>query len=241
MEIYIRKLVCLAVVLALSACTGVGTNEPAPESLVQRHIEVAYGSKGIDAETSITMEGRLVIESFDVNAPMVMKVEAPAKRYFRTEVMGQEVVRTCKAGRCWTKEVGSPVKELHGAELQFMAEIADFHRLKNLNRYYRHLDTTGVTEFNGEQAYELQLTRNNGLQDTWYFSTESGLWLGGTWRLPRQMGGIQVTQYFEDYQMFNGMQIATEITEVTPEQRSTMIIEEVSFADIPDSVFEIDK
>lgn len=226
-------------VLTLVACSGVVTHRPSPESLIQGHIDAAYGDQGVDVHPSISMQGRLLIESHDVNAPITMKVEAPAKRYFRTEVMGQEVVRACNDGRCWSREMACRLQELHGPELRFSAEIADFHRLENLQRYYRRLETAGLTNFNGQQAYELKLTRNSGLSDQWYFSKDSGLWMGGTWRLPREMGGTEVTQYFEDYRRFGDVQLATEITEVTPEQTSKVIIEDVSFKDIPDNDFDI--
>lgn len=225
--------------LALSACSGIAPQGPSPESLINKHIEAAYNGQGLDARPSINMRGRLLIESHDIDAPLTMQVEAPTKRYFKTEVMGEEVVRSCKAGRCWSKEVSSPMQELHGSQLMFSAEMADFYRLENLKRYYRRLESGGLTSFNDQQAYELQLTRNSGFTDKWYFAKDSGLWLGGTWRLPREMGGIEVTQYFENYQRFGDIQLAAEITEVTPEQTSKVIIEEVSFENIPDSHFEL--
>jgi hypothetical protein len=236
----------LAALLVLSACAGVG--RPSPQSLIQRHIEVVYLGKGIGAQPSITLHGRLVIEAQGVDAPLILKAEAPDKRYFKTVLMGkgvmrgckgEAVIRTCKAGHCWTKEVSSPIQPLQGGELDFMAELADFYRLQHLQRYYRHMETAGLTTFNGERAYELRLIRNNGWQDSWYFSRDSGLWLGGTWRLPRDMGGGQITQYFDRYRTFDGIQVATEITDVTPGQTSKIIVETASFEDIPDSVFAL--
>ncbi|MGQ9425162.1 hypothetical protein ACXYTJ_06540 [Gilvimarinus sp. F26214L] len=239
MEQSCRGLIVLlsGIAAVLSGCTGVGIGSPSPEEMIQRHIQAAYGDEGLDAQSSITMEGRLVIEEFDVDAPVVMKMEAPDKRSFASDVMGQKVIRSCAEGRCWTRELNAELQSLGGAQLEFMQELSDFKRLENLRRYYRHMEAGGTAEFNGKQANVLRLVRHNGLQDTWYFDRESGLWLGGTWRLPREMGGLQVTQYFEEYKEFDGIRLATEVTEVTPEQTSRVIIEEVSFDDIPDREF----
>lgn len=240
MERYLRNwIICGFSLLILSACSGVARQGPSPESLINGHIDAAYSGEGLDARPSLNMRGRLLIESHDIDSPLIMKVEAPSKRYFKTQVMGEDVIRSCTDGRCWSKEVTSPMQELHGSQLDFSAELADFYRLENVKRYYRRLESGGLTTFNGRQAYELQLTRNSGFTDKWYFSKDSGLWLGGTWRLPREMGGTEVTQYFESYQRFGDIQVATQISEITPEQTSKVIIEEVSFEDIPDSHFEV--
>jgi hypothetical protein len=241
-----RQLFCrttfFTLIAAMHGCTSVDNKRlPEPQTLVERHIEAAYGEDGLSGKRAISLGGKLVIESFDVDAPVTMKTEAPDKRLFKTEVMGEEVVRTCKGGECWAREYDAAPEPLRGGALDFMTEVADFNRLENLDRYYRHLETTGIKEFNGQQAYEVTLVRDNGNRDKWYFDKDSGLWLGGTWRLPREMGGIQVTQYFEDYQEFNGNKVATQITEITPGQTSKVIIEDVSYGDIPDREFEIQK
>lgn len=237
-----RKLAtCCALAILLAGCNSVDNRLPDARALVERHLEAAYGKDGLNDKPSMTYAGKLVIESFDVNAPVVMKTESPDKRLFKTELMGQEVVRSCVGGQCWVREFDKPLEPLGGETLAFMREIADFHRLENLDRYYQHMQTTGLKEFNGEQAYEVTLVRDSGIRDKWYFDKDSGLWLGGTWHLPKEMGGTQVTQYFGEYREFNGTQVATEITEVTPSQTSKVIIDDVSFGDVPDREFAIAK
>lgn len=231
-------LVC-ALLVVLNGCSSVDSGLPGAQDLVERHIQAAYGENGVAEKPSVSYTGRLVIESFDVDAPVVMKTEQPDKRLFKTEIMGQDVVRSCVGGQCWVREFNEGLEPLGGETLDFMREIADFHRLENLDRYYRHMQTTGMREFNGEQAYEVTLVRDNGNRDKWYFDKDSGLWLGGTWQLPRGMGGLQVTQYFGEYREIDGTQVPTEITEVTPSQTSKIIIEDVSFDDIPDQEFVI--
>ncbi|MCW8194081.1 hypothetical protein F6455_04695 [Proteobacteria bacterium 005FR1] len=232
-------LTCCVLAILLVGCNSVDSRLPEARKLVERHLEAAYGEDGLNDKPAMTYTGRLVIESFDVNAPVVMKTESPDKRLFKTEIMGQEVVRSCVGGQCWVRELDKPLASLRGETLTFMREIADFHRLENLDRYYRHLQTTGLKDFNGEQAYEVTLVRDNGMRDKWYFDKDSGLWLGGVWYLPQEMGGTQVTQYFEEYREFDGTQVATQIIEETSTQTSKVVIDEVKFGDVPDREFAI--
>ncbi|MEX1033184.1 MAG: hypothetical protein WDZ30_07470 [Cellvibrionaceae bacterium] len=223
--------------LLLSGCSGLG-QLPSPDALIKRHIEGAYGDAGLDAQPAVTMSGRLIMEDYDIDAPVVLKVEAPDKRYFKTTIGGIEIIRSCIGGQCWAKEIDSPMQRVEGAQLIFMAETADFYRLRNLKRYYRGVETLRQTDFDGEKAYELHLIRDNGTRDRWYFSRDTGLWLGGVWTLPRTMGAAQVTQYFRNYQPFGDVRLATEIIEVSP-TISKVLIDEASFGDIPDSEFKI--
>lgn len=236
-----RAAISGAFIAALIGCTNVNNRLPEPQALVDAHIKAAYGEEGLQGRRAISLGGKLLIDSFEVDAPVTMKTEAPDKRLFRTEVMGQEVVRTCRGGECWAREYDAAPEPLRGGALDFMNEVADFHRLENLSRYYRHMETTGLKVFNGQQAYEVTLVRNNGNRDKWYFDKKNGLWLGGTWSLPKELGGMQVTQYFEDYQDFDGNKVATRITEVTSEQTSKVIIDDVSYGDIPDREFDLGK
>lgn len=234
----LHPLLCTALLL-LTGCAATGGRLPDPETLVQRHIRAAYGEEGIGARRSMVMEGELSIEDYDVTAPITLKLELPDKRYFSTHVMGTDVVRSCMADRCWSKELGAGVKELTGDELAFMKELSDLFRLEHLDRYYRDLETVRITSFDDQPAYEVVLTRQNGQRDHWYFSTDTGLWLGGMWTLPESMGGTQITQYFENYKSFDGLKLATKIVEVTPNQTSRITIDEVKFEDIPDREFAL--
>lgn len=241
MDKHVAHLVLVVLtLLILNACTAARGRLPEPQTLVNRHIEAAYGGKGIDAQESMIMEGQLVIEDYNLKAPITLKLEVPDKRYFSTQLMGSEVIRTCMAGQCWTKELDAPVKQLRGQELAFMRELSDLYRLKHLHRYYQDLETVKISPFNGQSAYELQLTRQNGRHEKWYFSTETGLWIGGVWNLPEALGGTEITQYFDDYTRFDDLRLATQITEVTPNQTSKILIEEVRFEDIPDRDFALE-
>lgn len=230
----------LAGVLLLNACAGLG-GLPSSESLVARHLEAVYPSGDLGSRPAISMKGRLLIDEYGVDAPIALKIKAPDKRLFSTQVLGQEVVRSCSGEVCWARELDAPVKRLHGGELAFMQELSDFYRLRELKRYYRSTKTLGPRAFNGVPAYEVQLIRNDGNEDRWYFGQESGLWLGGVWQLPRDMGGTRITQIFDNYRSFDGLYVATQITEVAPSQTSLIVIDEVSFGPIDDKLFKLDE
>lgn len=229
----------LTSLVLLSACAGVGGGLPTAESLVARHLEAVYPQGDLGSRPAISMKGRLLIEDYGVDAPITLKIKAPDKRLFSARVLGQEVVRSCSGGECWAQELESPVARLTGGELAFMQELSDFYRLRELKRYYRSINTVGVREFNAVPAYEVQLIRNNGSEDRWYFAQDSGLWLGGAWQLPRDMGGARVTQIFDNYRSFDGLYVATQITELAPGQKSLIVIDEVNFTPIADELFKV--
>lgn len=240
MEIPLRHLsLSLVVLLVLTACSSLDGQLPHSDALLARHLEAVYPGGDIDQRPQISMKGRLLIEDYGVDAPITLTLKAPDKRLFSVRVLGQDVLRSCSDGECWAKELESPILPLQGGELAFMQELADFYRLRTLKRYYRSIRTLGLREFNSLPAYEVQLIRNNGSEDRWYFDQQSGLWLGGVWQLPRDMGGAQITQIFDAYRDFDGLYVATQITELAPQQTSQIVIEEVSFAPVPDELFRL--
>lgn len=232
--------ICLSLLslIVLTACAGLGGGLPSSELLLTRHLEAVFPAGDIAARPFISMSGRLLIEDFGVDAPISLKMKAPDKRLFSATVWGQEVLRGCSGGECWAQELNQPIKRLQGGELALMQELADSYRLQRLQRYYRSIKTTGSQQFNGVPAYEVQLVRNNGSKDRWYFAQESGLWLGGVWQLPRDMGGAQITQIFDGYRKVDGFYVATRITEIAPNQTSFIVIDEINFAPIPDELFK---
>jgi hypothetical protein len=101
------------------------------------------------------------------------------------------------------------------------------------------LETVGIVEFAGEQAYEVALVDQDGDQTTEYFSVDSGLKVGFEAEQASEMGTVLVVTELRDWKEVDGRMVPATTLAKMMGQEMSMKIDTISFEAIAPEVFEV--
>lgn len=128
---------------------------------------------------------------------------------------------------------------LTGKELQDAMDAADFYgNLLFPPDRYSSMETVGIADFAGEQAYELRLVRKASDKIvTRYFSVATGLMIGSSSTQESPMGSTPTVSVFSDYRDFGGRKFATRSEATVGPSKIVMTVRDITLNDVPDSAF----
>ncbi len=196
------------------------------QGLFDRHIEASFGSAGLESVQSTELKGAMVIAQFGLRADVTLRSMAPDSTSLKAEIMGTQVGNGCSNGACWDQQPGQGVQNLSGDRLDFALQQADYYQLTRMADYYETLVMDPVEE--GATTRSVTATRANGNVDTYTFDIETGLLASNTVQTPTPQGTFAITANYANYQEFDGIQIATEVEQVTPVATIKIEVEEVT-------------
>ncbi len=220
----------LACIVLLNGCASSGSSKTlSAKSLFDRHIENTFGKDGLQNHTSITSTGRIIIEDFGIEAPMVMRQMSPNNLEFNTEFMGSKITSGCNSENCWSQQPGQSVQLLDGVQKTRTMQQADFHLYENIDKYYDTLVIEPPAEGSESSNHKVVATTASGTEDLYYFSKESGLLIGAVLNLDTGTGIESVRMAYNNYRDFGGMVLASEIMQTMSVATIKMVIDDVSY------------
>jgi outer membrane lipoprotein-sorting protein len=221
----------------LSGCAGTGNKALTANDLFETHVETVYGDVGIGSVESFTMKGTLFVDDFGIEAPIEIVVKAPSSSLFKTNVMGSDIAEGCHEGVCWSQQFGQGVQALEGEALAFRQQQSDFYQFQNIDRYYETLTIVEPEAGKETNEYQVKATKANGKEDIYYFSKETGLLTGTVLQAATAMGNDTASTQNNNYKEFNGVLMATELLQSSGMGNSRIVIDDITFGNVDDSVF----
>lgn len=122
--------------------------------------------------------------------------------------------------------------------LEAVRRDADLQYALHQPAYFRNLDFSGVTEFQGRPCYWLHGTTHWGKDNNQFYDVKTGLLQGYRFQADDSSGKVVIV-LFEDYKSFGGPLIATKITSLSGDFRRTFTYKTVSYSPLADSVFDL--
>ena len=211
-----------------------------PRAISARFVEAIGGEDALRSRTSMTSKGKMNISSMGMSGDVVIYAAAPNKFLMNAEMGGMgSMVQGYDGEVGFGENPMTGPQVLEGAQLNDMAVQADFYGPLNLDKHYPTQETVEETEFNGEAAYKVLLTDATGKETTQFYSKESGLMIGAIATQSSPMGEVEVTINISDYQDFGGMKVATKQVMSMMGMEIENTVEEVTYDDVDESVFEL--
>ncbi|MET0396290.1 MAG: hypothetical protein ABW277_05670 [Longimicrobiaceae bacterium] len=228
---------CLALALPLTAAAQ---QLPPAKQVIDRYVEAVGGREAIARHRFRTMETEMSMPAMGMTMPMKMVMAAPNRIVTTAEMPGAGTLRSGYDGSVgWQVNPMTGPSLMSGAELEQVAQTADFFSLLNYDKLYRSMETTERTELNGRPCYRVKLTTATGRESWQCFDTETGLMVASGGKQESQMGSMEVTSLLSDYKEFDGIRMATRSTSKMMGQDMTMTVKSVSHAPVDASVFAL--
>ncbi len=186
---------------------------PSAAEVIAKYVEVTGGEAAYKARTSLVTKAKLEIPMAGVTADLTMRQVAPNKMITVVDLGAFGKQTTVFDG-----ETGWEISSMAGPRLLTDEEAssakrqAAFDAQINPGKYYKSMETTAKKEFNGEMAFEVKLTAEDGSSVTQYYSVESGLMLGQTSKQVTQMGEVESMVKLGDYREVGGMKMPFKTT-----------------------------
>ncbi len=210
-----------------------------PAAIVARFIDATGGEEAWRSHTSSTARGKFILSAMGLEGDMVIYSAAPDKVSVLIEMAGMgSMVQGYNGEAGWSENPMTGPALLEGAQLDQMAEQANFYGPLTYDELYPTQETLELTEFNGESAYKVRLLNAAGKETLQYFSEESGLLIGNQGVQSSDMGEMEVTAVLSDYKDFDGVKMPGKSTAEVQGMEIIQTIEEVTWDDVPDDAFE---
>lgn len=236
MKHFLHLITLVFAAMALVACTVMDENPLTAQDLFDRHIEETFGPDGLNNGNSILAKGRIIIEDFGVEAPITIKRMAPNSRMVVVEIMGMTGSEGCHKGQCWSQAPGQGAQLLDGEALAFQRQFADFYQYQHMNQYYASAEV--LADSSGDNAISVRLVRENGDEDYYSFSKETGLLVTSKIQAHTAMGKMPAETTYAEYRDFSGVQLPTITHEVTPLATTKVLIEEAVLGTLTNDDFK---
>lgn len=226
-----------------------GRAQPAPDSaelppataIIAKYIQAIGGEEVLRGHTSRKDTGRITAAGLD--GEMTTYAAAPNKRLniLATPQMG-ELRQGYNGEKGW--ETGPQgVRFLEGEVLADRARSSDFYQPLNMEKD-NEIRVVGLETFNGAKCYRLSLTPRSGgdpvpaAEQFLFFDASTGLLAGRIAERHTSNGAARVETIFSDYKEFGGVQIPTLTITKAMGKEQRMVVNNVVFDEVPDSVFD---
>src|SRR5579862_2089892 len=162
--------------LLACALPAFSADPPAPETILDRFVEVTGGKAAYEKRKTEVVHGTVEFAAVGLKGTMVEYFEEPGKFYMAMELAGIGKIESgLTDGVAWESSV------LQGARIKTGEEKAQALREAAMNSFFHWREIYPKTEYAGEEAvsgeacYKVVLTPAEGKPETMYFEKKSGL------------------------------------------------------------------
>jgi hypothetical protein len=163
---------------------------------------------------------------------------APDSSVTNIEVMGMTLNNGCHKGICWAQQPGAGTTVLSGGAAAMQLQQSDFNQWEHMDRYYTSMEIVPPADGAESPNYKIKAVKKSGDTDYYDFSKETGLLVAAVFEGETVQGRMKIPMQFKNYKAFEGVTIATEIVQSTPQATVKLTINEVSFAPVTEDKFK---
>jgi zinc protease len=191
---------------------------PTAEQIVNKFVQAIGGKAAVEKLTSREEKGTFELPAMGLSAPIVIYSKAPNKTVFTIDIESIGTVRRGYNGTTgWSEDPQTGLREMSGGELAQMKIGSDFYRDIKLMQVFPKMTVKGVEKVNGSDAYVVDATSAEGLSETFYFDTQTGLLVRSDVEADTPQGKMKITSLPSDYREVDGMKIPFTLRQNTPQ------------------------
>lgn len=235
----VKIIFSLLIVSILASCASNTSKSITAESLFARHVDVAYGGKGMGVYDSITQTGTLFIDDFGVEAPLTIKVKAPGYMLFETDIMGMSMTQGCNTNGCWSQQPGQGTETLTGEMLHNIQLQADTRAWENMSAYYESMEIVPAENEAEASTYTVKAINKFNREHLYYFNKESGLLVGTDITTDSPMGVMTQQTTIKDYKDFGGVLWGATMEQSTSMATIRIVVDDVSYDELSEDIFTL--
>lgn len=216
-------------------------NLPLPSELLNKHIDAIGGEQSIKAQTTKTINGKMIIKIMGIEGNMNVVAEVPNKIKTTVELGQYGKSLSGYDGKVgWSIDPMAGSRVLEGEALKQMIARADFYGNNiHIGKNSVKQETIQLLNLDNGDYYKVLLVDSEGEESFLYFSKETGLLSGidmmelsATGKTPTQ---IRMSNYVET----EGIKTAHKISSTQNGRETIIHIDSVSYAPLAENAFEL--
>lgn len=212
---------------------------PALPDVIRKMTDALGGEKAIRRHAHRTLTGTAELVGLPMKGAYVQKASAPNLSLAEMH-LGDLLVRQGFDGKiAWSDTPMTGKQILSGLAADMMRQQAQFYGPLDLAATSREATVLGFAEFDGRNCVELKLVGQGGGTSFLYVEAETGLMAGTKFMVETPLGLIETKSFSRNYRDFDGFRTATEIYVESSVQRQRILIDKVTFEEIPASEYSL--
>jgi hypothetical protein len=213
---------------------------PSGRDIVTRYVAAIGGESAYRAVRSIHIRGQIAIAAQAITGELDMMSARPQRLRYRVVVAGVGTIETGYDGRVgWSISPITGPELLTGRSLTEAADDAWFDSPLHAPDHVRELTTRDRTEFDGHDAYKVDVVLASGTEQTEYFDTSTGLELGSEATRATPQGNVPTVNILRDYRKFGALLQPTTIVQRALGFEQVMTVTSCEYNTVPDSAFDL--
>ncbi len=212
---------------------------PSAEEIFSKAIAASGGADLIRMQTSRTQTGTVEMAAQSLKGTIITKSVDPNMLFIETEIPGFGKIRQGVNGT-----TGWSIDPMRGASIMSPEELTRVLRESSIEAELNPAmgcDTPtveGKITFAGNPCYQVKLKCGEDAS-TRFYNIDSGLLVGSSAKVSTQMGELDVTTTYKDFDEFSGRKIAKVQENSLMGQTQKLTITQVEFTPIDPSVFAL--
>lgn len=202
----IRARISLAIVFLFAAVAAAQQPLPKAETILDGYIAATGGRAAYEKLHSRVTTATMELAGKGLTINLTAYEAAPNKSHVLMEIPGLGKMETGTDGQTfWNLSAveGPSIKE-GDEKAQAMLEAA-FNSDLRWRELFKSVNTVGVEEINGQPCYQVELVSNEGIRETRYYDTKTGLLVKNKSIAKTQMGDIPTESLISDYRKVDGV------------------------------------
>ena len=217
---------------------------PTSEMVMKKYVEASGGAEKLKAIKSVKMTGDIESKTMGISGSLEISIVAPNMVSEKADMPEVGIQARGTNGKvAWENSTMLGPRVIKGKEMELMLEQANFERIYAADKFYKEIKVLGIEEMNDEKCYKVEMTRKNGHKSIDFFSLKTGLPTASKFRLPTQMGEVDITSMTVEYKEVNGVKFPSKIEQLFPGGMSmTVMMKNIELnAEIDKSTFDVPK
>lgn len=213
---------------------------PAPE-VIERYVDAIGGEELVRSFESRRATGSFEIRGQGLGGTVEIRSAAPDRLVIELQYEGVGTARTGFDGEVgWAIDPVTGPRLLQGEELDQLRDDADFYGDLHHPSKFAAVETVAHERFAGYDTWKIRLERSSGRVYFEYFDVETGLMVGNEGEQASMMGPLNVVSVIGDYREFDGLRLATRVTQdFGMGQEAVTILDSVEHGTLDDSDFAL--
>lgn len=233
----VRRLLAISLFAGVAPGWAYAGQVNSVDAVLERYKQALGGESAIAKVQSETMRGEIDGAGMTAKASFVYLAK-PFKTLIKiTPSGGTEVSAGFDGTVSWSVDPkGASIDKDTAPEAA--RRDADLQYALHQRAYFKKLEFSGVTDFEGHPCYRLHGVTNWGKDNNQFYNVQTGLLEGYRFQVDNSSGAVATVQ-FQDYKSFGGPLVATKVTSRSGDRWRTFIYKSVSYAPVADSAFDL--
>lgn len=213
---------------------------PSARRIIDRYVEAVGGREAIMGRRSSHSTGLFEVPAAGLAGQIDIYAAAPNKMLVKTDFPQMGLVMSGFDGTtAWSVDPMQGPMLLEGKQLEDTRVQSDFYARLHEPANYSSMETTGLVDFEGKQAYSVRLVRTNGDAVEELFDPATGLLVGSVATRDTPMGPVTVTSVIGDYKQFGTQLLPTRVVQKVAGQEIVVTITAVTFDAVDPATFAL--